>query len=84
MTPLHCLFYYRGDSFRQEFSKLGELRSLIPGGVKIMALTATATVATRKSICKSLGLVKPVIVSASPDKPNIKFIVNLNPEHLRH
>ena len=45
-----------------------------------MALTATATLATRKAICKSLGLVKPVVVLASPDKPNIKFIVISNSE----
>ena len=84
LTPFYLgiMCCNRGDNFRQEFSRLGEVRSLIPKGVKVMALTATATQATRKSICKSLGLVKPVIVSASPDKPNIKYSVCLNPEGL--
>ena len=30
----------RGDSFRMEFSHLGEIRSIVPRGVHLMALTA--------------------------------------------
>ncbi len=44
-----------------------------------MSLTATATIKTRKAICKSVGLINPVIISESPHKPNIKYIVQLNP-----
>ena len=40
--------YFRGDCFRREFSRLGELRSVIPENVNVMALTATATVSTRR------------------------------------
>jgi len=40
-----------------------------------MAMTATATKPTRKDICKSLGLVKPVIIIKSPEKPNIIYKV---------
>ena len=40
----------RGDFFRREFSKLGEVRNLIPYHVKMMTLTATATAATRRRI----------------------------------
>ena len=47
-----------------------------------MALTATATVATRKAICKILGLVKPVVISESPHKPNIKYTVIVGPPPL--
>ena len=32
----------RGENFRKEFANLGEVRSLIPETVRIMALTATA------------------------------------------
>ena len=51
----------------------------MPEGVKVMSLTATATIKTRKAICKSVGLINPVIISESPHKPNIKYIVQVNP-----
>ena len=62
----------RGDYFRKEFSKLGEIRSLIPSTTNVMALTATATV---DKIIAILGMSKPIIVSESPDKPNLLFQV---------
>lgn len=65
---------YRGDSFRVEFSNLGEIASLLPS-VNTMALTATATIATRRAICHSLGMKKPVIISQSPNKKNIFYKV---------
>ena len=40
-----------------------------------MALTATATVSTRKEIIKSLDMQDPVIVSVSPMKGNIHYCV---------
>ena len=36
------MYFRRGDEFRREFSLLGELRSLLPRHVHIMAMTATA------------------------------------------
>ena len=51
------------------------MRSLIPSHVHVMALTATATVATRDTVVKILGMNSPTIVSASPDKPNICYAV---------
>ena len=62
----------RGDYFRQEFSNLGEVRSLIPPTVNIMALTAART---RKKIITILGMSSPIIVSASPEKANITYWV---------
>lgn len=77
----HSLLYLscRGETFRREFANIGEVRSLIPDSVHLMALTATATVKTRNAICKTLGLVKPVIIAVSPNKPNIKYIVRADP-----
>ena len=72
-------FYYRGESFRKEFANLGEVRSLIPKEVRIMALTATATVKTHCTICKTLGMSEPVVMADSPNKANIKYSVHLNP-----
>ena len=65
--------YFRGDCFRREFSRLGELRSVIPENVNVMALTATATVSTRREIIKILDMQKPVIVSIPPIKDNLFF-----------
>lgn len=70
------LYKYRGDSFRREFANLQEVSSLLPK-INIMALTATATQETRKSICRSLGLNKYVTISQSPNKPNIFYKVNM-------
>ena len=65
--------YFRGDCFRREFSRLGELHSVIPENVNVMALTATATVSTRREIIKILDMQKPVIVSIPPTKDNLFF-----------
>ena len=44
-----------------------------------MVLTATATVQTRKAVCKTLGMVNPAVIAESPNKENIKYIVHNNP-----
>ena len=59
---------FRGESFRPEFARLGEVRSLIPESVRIMALTATVTLSTRAKIIKVLGMYKPAVVSVSPNQ----------------
>ena len=43
-------------TFRMAFSRLSEVRSIIPNSVKLMALAATATRRTRSSICRILGM----------------------------
>lgn len=62
------LFYplYRGASFRSEFSRIGEVRSLIPRGVNLMALTATATKSICRRIIQSLCLENCCIVCKNP------------------
>ena len=35
--------FYRGKSFRKVFHEIGNLRSLLPMSVNVMALTATVT-----------------------------------------
>ena len=37
------LWNYRGDDFRVMFAEIGDIRSLLPNCVKILALTATST-----------------------------------------
>lgn len=40
-----------------------------------MALTATATKTSQKTIRHVLGMMKPVVVAESPNKTNIKYSV---------
>ena len=56
-----CITFLRGEYFRQEFKHLGEVRSIIPGHVKCMVMTATATVATRNKVIAIVGLNDPVL-----------------------
>ena len=67
--------HHRGDYFRIEFARLGEIRSILPPHTRVMALTATASVQLRASIVKTLGMNNLMIISVSPDKHNIKYSV---------
>ena len=69
-------FFTRGVFFRKEFSRLGEVRSLIPPHVHMIALTATATVSTQDKVITTLGMVDPYILAISPHKPNIAYWVS--------
>ncbi|SMN01270.1 ATP-dependent DNA helicase RecQ [uncultured Candidatus Thioglobus sp.] len=70
----HCIRTW-GDKFRRAFSKLGDLRSIVPSGVNIMALTATATQQTFHVIKERLSMNRPVLVSTSPFRNNIAYVV---------
>ena len=67
--------FYRGDQFRKVFATIGELRCLIPGHVRILALTATATSFTLHKIAERLSLEDYILVAVPPNRPNIKLIV---------
>ena len=67
--------FHRGETFRKEFLAIGEARSLVPDNVRMTALTATATRVTRQKVCQSLCMVKPVLVTESPNRANIKYII---------
>jgi superfamily II DNA helicase RecQ len=70
--------YFRGGSFRSVLLRIGEIRSLIPDNVNVMALIATVTKSSCTYICQILGMSKPVVVTLSPDKPNIKYTVKMS------
>jgi len=61
---------YRGDEFRTEFSKIGELRNLIPSCVNIMALTATATL---QVVTERLSLDNTIVNGLSPNQTHIFY-----------
>lgn len=71
-SDLLCMHVsFRGDQFRKAFSILGQLRSLIPAGVCVMALTATATKQTFNIVSERLSLSNPLVVATTCNRPNI-------------
>jgi ATP-dependent DNA helicase RecQ len=69
----HCVSQW-GHDFRSDYLALNELARLFPG-VPRMALTATATAATREEIVARLELRDPEIFVGGFDRPNIRYLV---------
>jgi len=67
----HCISEW-GHEFRPHFRGVGRFRMSV-GSPPTMAVTATATPATRQDICRVLGLKEPVRVTQSFDRPNLHF-----------
>ena len=66
----------RGDTFRSILLRVGEIRSLLPKSVTVLAMTATATKTLRTKVSEVIGLVDPLIISISPCKPNIIYAMS--------
>ena len=69
------LLLYRGQTFRAVLDRIGEVRSILPGGVNIMALTATAPKTLRYSVTRTVGMHDPYILAISPCKKNMMYSV---------
>ena len=54
----HCVKTW-GTDFRKVFAQIGDVRSLIPNSVKLMALTATATLESYHVVTHRLAMVEP-------------------------
>ena len=52
---------------------MGELRSVLPKHVHILAMTATATASLRKSVIKTLGMIDPEVITENIDKTNLIY-----------
>ena len=69
----HCISQW-GHDFRPEYRQLARLRQLLPG-VGMHAFTATATRRVRQDIAAQLGLVSPLELVGSFDRPNLVYRV---------
>ena len=65
---------FQGE-FHQEFSRISEIRSLVPKDVNLMALTATANLTTRTIVIESLDMRGCHVISQLPNKPNMSYSV---------
>ena len=45
---------------------IGEVRSIFPESVNLLALTATATTTIRTRVSEILGLQNPIVIAMSP------------------
>lgn len=54
-------------------SHIGEVRSLLPRSVNVMALTATATRKLRREVASTIGMTNELVISTSPCKANIMY-----------
>ena len=77
-----CFLTYRGREFRTDFSRIAEMRSLIPRKCNLMALTATANLATRKIVMKNLEMNHCYVMALNPNKVNICYAVEQKPDDL--
>ena len=68
----HCVKTW-GDQFRTTFAKIGNLRSLIPKEVNILALTATATTETYYVVTQRLAMSDTSLVALAPNRDNITY-----------
>ena len=63
---------YRGDNFRECLSQIGEIRSLFPSHVSVLAFVTTRL---RIVVAHTLGMKNELVVSLSPCKNNILYAV---------
>ena len=55
------------------YANIAQLKSFIPTNTPFLALTATASSATKALISRSLRLNDPVVIAVSPNRPNIYY-----------
>jgi len=69
----HCISFW-GHDFRPEYTRLGELRALLPQA-PFLALTATADPVIRRDILQGLAIPPEAVFQDSFDRPNLHLAV---------
>eukprot|EP00927_Polykrikos_kofoidii_P030910 TRINITY_DN2658_c0_g1_i1.p1 TRINITY_DN2658_c0_g1~~TRINITY_DN2658_c0_g1_i1.p1 ORF type:complete len:823 (+),score=88.80 TRINITY_DN2658_c0_g1_i1:73-2469(+) len=72
IDEVHCISKW-GHDFRPSYKRLGQLRAHLPR-VPIMALTATATLAVRQEVVRSLFMHEPYVHVNSFYRENLHFL----------
>ena len=73
----------RGSGFREEFAHISEARSIVPANTNVIALTATASLHTRKIILDSLCMKsEPFVLTRIPNKLNIFYSIATKPAQI--
>ena len=68
----HCVKSW-GDQFRKSLARIGDLRSLLPKGINVLALTATATTETLEVVINRLSMHDVTVVAMPPCRDNIYY-----------
>ena len=74
INEAHCMYKWSKD-FRPAYSRLHELRVLVPSCIPMMALTATITKLMLVDVKTQLNMPECQLVCLSPDGPNIYYEV---------
>lgn len=70
----HCISQW-GYDFRPSYLRIAELRKLLPEGVPVLALTASATQPVAEDIMRQLHFAEPHILRSSFARPNLSYSV---------
>ena len=79
---LRCMFNCRGTAtekkvpFREQYGKIGECRCFLPAA-QFIAMTATASKKTEKSICENLQIREHASIRMSCNRNNIRFVMSM-------
>jgi RecQ family ATP-dependent DNA helicase len=72
----HCISEWGADSsFRPDYRKLKIIKKAIKN-IPVLSLTATANKTVQKDICKSLRMVKPVLICGNLYRDNLNILIH--------